>query len=156
MSQYVSALVLAGMAKHRLLAYFIMAEGLVNVILSIILVRKIGLIGVAWGTVVPDIICMAVIVPWYTLRILNLSVREYILRALMGPAISALPIVGIGYAFSRMVLTPSWATFGGEVLIICSVFVATAYFVCLDRSQRAIVLGKISSVLGRGPAVHEA
>jgi O-antigen/teichoic acid export membrane protein len=155
MSQYVSSLVLAGMAKHKLLAYFILAEGIANLILSIVLVRRIGLAGVAWGTVIPDILCMAVIVPWYTLRTLDLSVREYVLRALMGPVVAAVPIVGIGYAFSLMVLTPSWPVFGGEVLVICAVFATTAYFVCLDRSQRALVVNKISSVLGRQPVVHE-
>lgn len=156
MSQYVSALVLAGMAKHKLLAYFILAEGIANLILSIVLVRRIGLVGVAWGTVVPDIICMAVIVPWYTLHILKLSAREYIVRALIGPVIAVLPIVAIGYAFSIRVLTPSWSIFGGEVLVICGVFAATSYFVCLDRAQRALVLSKITGVLGRQQVVHEA
>ncbi len=47
MPQNVSALILAGMAKHKFLAYLILAEGLVNLILSIILIRKDGF---DWGS----------------------------------------------------------------------------------------------------------
>ena len=40
MSQYSSTLILVGMAKHRTLAYIALAEGVANLILSVILVQK--------------------------------------------------------------------------------------------------------------------
>jgi O-antigen/teichoic acid export membrane protein len=77
MSQYVSISVLSAMAKHKILAYVVMAEGIANLVMSIILVRKIGLIGVAWGTVIPHVLTTAVIMPFYTLRVLRLNLRAY-------------------------------------------------------------------------------
>ncbi len=149
LSQYVSALVLAGMAKHRVLAYLVLAEGFANLVLSVILVRKIGLVGVAWGTVIPDVICTAVVVPWYTLRILKLKVREYVVRAFVRPVIGAVPIAGIAYAFSRLVDTPTWSLFGCEVAVISGVFAILSYFLCLDSGQRAVAAGKVSGWLHR-------
>jgi O-antigen/teichoic acid export membrane protein len=156
LSQYVSALVLAGMAKHRILAFIVITEGVVNLLLSIILVRKMGLIGVAWGTVIPDVICTALIIPFYTLRILNLGVREYVTRAFLRPVLASLPIAALGYAFSRMVASVSWSLFGSEVAIICGVFAVLSYFLCLDTQQRAIVTGKLARLLNRQPVVHRA
>ena len=44
-----------GTEKHDRLAYFIVIEGLMNLTLSILLVRHIGLNGVAWGTTIPSL-----------------------------------------------------------------------------------------------------
>ena len=151
LSQYVSALVLAGMARHRVLAYLVFAEGFANLVLSVILVQKIGLVGVAWGTVIPDVICTGIVIPWYTLRILNLSAREYLVRAYVRPVVASLPIAGLAYAFSRLVETPSWPLFGCEVMAICAVLACLSYFLCLDSGQRALAAGKVASIFHRQP-----
>src|ERR1017187_1914867 len=153
--QYVSALVLAGMARHRVLAYVILAEGFVNLVLSIVLVRKIGLVGVAWGTVIPDLICTAVIIPFYTLRVLKLGVREYVTGAFVRPVVAAVPIIGLGYGLSHLVATPSWALFGGEVAAMCGVFAILSYFICLDSRQRAVAVGKLGNMFHPRAVVHE-
>jgi O-antigen/teichoic acid export membrane protein len=155
MSQYVSALVLAGMARHKVLAYLMLGEGVLNLILSIILVRRIGLIGVAWGTVIPDVICTAVIIPWYTLRIVKLTAQEYVGRAFVRPVISILPALGLGYAFSVLVQTPSWALFGGEVAAICGTVAVVSFFLCLDSKHRAMAHERVRRVFHREPVIHE-
>jgi O-antigen/teichoic acid export membrane protein len=155
MSQYVSALVLAGMAKHRALAYLALAEGAANLALSIYLVRKIGLIGVAWGTVIPDLVCMTVIVPLYTLRILKMGVGEYVARAYVGPALCAIPTGITAYAFSRFIEDPSWPLFGGEVLIITGMFAMISYFVCLTDGERDSLREKVQRFFNRDVVVNE-
>lgn len=154
MSQYMSTLVLAGMAKHKVLAYLVFAEGLANLILSVILIRKMGLIGVAWGTVIPDVILTAVVIPWYTLGKVQLSVRDYLIRGFVRPVISVLPVVGLGYLFSVQVTTASWALFGGEVAVICGTVAAMAYFLCLEPGHRAKANVKMRRLLRREPAIQ--
>ena len=156
MPQNVSALILAGMAKHKFLAYLILAEGLVNLILSIILIRRMGLIGVAWGTAIPDVICTALIIPWYTLKVLEMGAREYFSRAFVRPLISALPLVGLGYAFRLLVETPSWLVFAGEVAAFCGVVGVMGYFLCLDSGHRDMAVERVKRVFQREPVVHEA
>ena len=155
MSQYISALVLAGMARHKVLAYLVLAEGLFNLLLSIILVRRIGLVGVAWGTVIPDVIC-TLIIPWYTLGIVKMTMPEYLWRGFIRPVISVLPAVGLGYGFYVSVQTPSWRIFGGEVAAICGVVAVVAYFLCLDSEHRAMAQEKIRRVFHKEPLGNEA
>jgi len=154
MSQYMSALVLAGMAKHKVLAYLVLAEGAANLVLSIVLIRKMGLIGVAWGTVIPDVICTALVIPWYTLRKLKFNAREYMIRAFLRPVISVLPAAGLAYAFSVLVMTPSWALFGGEVAAICGTVAVMSYFFCLEPRDRASAQERARRVFQREPATH--
>jgi O-antigen/teichoic acid export membrane protein len=155
MSQYMSVLILAGMAKHRVLAYIALAEGVTNVILSIILVQKMGLAGVAWGTAIPGVIATAIIVPLYTLRTLNLSVREYVVGAYLRPLICAVPAAALAFLFSRLVVNPTWAIFAAEVIAIAAVFGLLGCFLCFDSAQRAAAIDKVSSVFERERVIHE-
>jgi O-antigen/teichoic acid export membrane protein len=156
MPQYVSSLVLGGMAKHKPLAYMVLLEGIANLILSVILVRKMGIIGVAWGTVIPDVLCMGILVPMYTLRTLNLSVREYLLGAWLRPLICSAPVIALGYVFSRSARPASWPLFGAEVAVMCGVFGLMSFLLCLDSQQRAMTRRKVLSLVHREPVVHEA
>lgn len=153
MSQYCSALVLAGMAKHKPLAYLAFSEGLVNLMLSIILIRKIGLVGVAWGTVIPHAINTAVIIPWYTLHMLKLSASEYLMKAFLRPVLCAVPVAGVCYVLSHFIENPSWLGLGAEIMIVCGISVSLSYFICLTASQRALVVNKILSLSRRTTVV---
>jgi O-antigen/teichoic acid export membrane protein len=154
MPQYLSVTVLGGMAKHRMLAYLVLVEGVANLVLSIILIRKIGLVGVAWGTVIPNVVS-SVIVPGYTLRVLNLSWREYLTGAFLRPVSCAIPLVGIGIIYNLRVLNPSWLTFGCEVIFMCAVFGLISFFFCIDADHRAAVRHKLRSLLHQEVALHE-
>src|ERR1039457_1206567 len=90
MSQYISALILVGMAKHKVLAYVTLAEGIANLLLSIILVRKIGLIGVAWGTVIPHAISTAVVIPYFTLHAVRMKWSDYVVKGFVRPIVAAI------------------------------------------------------------------
>jgi O-antigen/teichoic acid export membrane protein len=142
-SQYVSALVLAAMAKHRTLAYIALAEGVSNLVLSIVLVRKIGLMGVAWGTVIPHLISTGLVIPWYTLTMLKMSPARYVIDAFVRPFLCALPTAALCYALSVLVVSPSRIGFALEVAAVCGSFAALSYFICLTGDQRTMLAGKL-------------
>jgi O-antigen/teichoic acid export membrane protein len=155
MSQNVSTLILAGMARHRILAYLILAEGIVVIIVSIFLVRRMGLMGVALGTVIPDVISTAVVIPLYTLRLLGISPGRYWKQTFLGPLAAAVPAAGLAWLFSSIVSEPGWLGFGAEVLAVCAIFAAAAYFVCLNAGQRLYIQRRLCSAFSREPVRHE-
>lgn len=56
LAQSTSIRILLGMGRHRMLASVLLLEGAVNLLLTLFLVRRMGIIGVAWGTAIP-LIC---------------------------------------------------------------------------------------------------
>jgi len=156
MSQYVSALVLASMARHRMLAYLVLAEGLANLLLSIVLVQRIGLIGVAWGTVIPHLVTTGLIIPLYTLRTLRLNFAEYLKEAYLRPVLCAIPAAGLCYAFSVWIQNPTWLLFGAEVSAVCGVFMIASYRFCLTPGEHAELSRKLQSLIHRQAVIHEA
>jgi O-antigen/teichoic acid export membrane protein len=151
MPQYVSALVLAGMAKHRIFAYIALAEGSANLALSIVLVQKMGVLGVAWGAVIPALVTNIVVIPLFTLRVLDLSVREYTLKAFLRPALCAVPVAVLAFGFSRLHVV-SWLTFGAEVAAMLLVCAMMGYFICLSGAERAAAAVRLGSFGRRSAA----
>lgn len=75
--QLISYSVLKGLAKQKVYSYVSLGVSVVNLALSIILVQKWGIVGVAIGSAVPQIFFHGLFVPLYTLRVLKLSVWQY-------------------------------------------------------------------------------
>ena len=156
MSQYISSLILVGMAKHQVLAFIALAEGIANLILSVFLIRRIGVVGVAWGTVIPHLITTAVILPFYTLRKLKMPWTDYVVKAFVRPIFCAIPVGVICYLFSIWIAKPSWLGFAAEVFTICGIFLSLSYLVCLTPTQRAILRDKVRRYSRRETAVSQA
>lgn len=68
---------LYGISKHGLFAVFNTVEGVANLIISILLVRHYGLLGVALGTMIPMALTKLIAQPWYFCRIMHFNLWEY-------------------------------------------------------------------------------
>lgn len=149
MSQYISATILVGMARHRALACIAAAEGAANLALSIVLARKIGVIGVAWGTAIPHAISTAIVIPAYTCWVLGMNPWEYLRRGFVRPAVCAAPVVAAGYLMAARVSSVSWLGFALEVVMLGGLFMLLAYHICLTKVERGLLKDKLNSIRRR-------
>ncbi len=77
--------------KHRVIAIITVIEALLNISLSVTLVCLYGVVGVAWGTLIPGILlCTFVIFPLFA-RYSGTSILQYILKAYLPVLIISLP-----------------------------------------------------------------
>jgi O-antigen/teichoic acid export membrane protein len=76
-AQRPSAYVLFALARHRFLAITVMIEGVLNIVLSVILVPRIGLLGIGLGTLIPMFITKVIVQPIYVCRVSGLRYEEY-------------------------------------------------------------------------------
>ena len=93
LAQAGSARTLLGMAKHRTIAFVTLMEGIANVILSIILVRRFGVLGDAAGTAIPLLCTTLWFLPRHMCRVLDLRVRTYIREAFLLPLTLTMPLI---------------------------------------------------------------
>lgn len=84
--QITSKSLLYGLSKHRMYAITVIFEGIANLVLSLILVRRFGLLGVAMGTTIPALVVNIFILPYYAIRVIDLPVSKY-LRTNVGPVL---------------------------------------------------------------------
>lgn len=86
--------VLLGIGKPRAPAIALLAMGLLNLVLSLALVRSQGIFGVALGTAIPNVLFAA-----YVLRLacreLGVGAREFAARVVLRPLLAALPLFAL-------------------------------------------------------------
>jgi O-antigen/teichoic acid export membrane protein len=92
MSQSTSNRILFGMSLHKSLAYVVLLEGLANVILSIALIRPLGIVGDAIGTAIPLLCTALFFLPRHVCRHLNIPVRKFLVEAYTYPILLAIPM----------------------------------------------------------------
>jgi O-antigen/teichoic acid export membrane protein len=93
--QGASTRILFGMARHKPLAIALLIEGIANLILSIILIRRFGIVGDAVGTAIPLLCTSLIFLPYYLCRLLGIRLREFVTRAYTIPLALCAPLVGM-------------------------------------------------------------
>jgi hypothetical protein len=81
------------MSLHKTLAYVVLMEGVANVILSIVLIRPLGIVGDAIGTAIPLLCTSLFFLPRHMCRQLGIPVREFLVEAYFYPVVLCIPMV---------------------------------------------------------------
>ncbi len=90
-----------GVEKHKPMAVWAIVEGVSNLILSVILVRRYGIYGVALGTLIPSLLVQIGFWPWYTSTLVNVSVREIYWKVWGRMFLAATPFAAVSYAVEK-------------------------------------------------------
>jgi len=94
-SQGASTRILFGTARHRLLSMVLLAEGTGNLLLSVALIRPLGIVGVAIGTAIPMLGTSLFFLPQYLCKLLGVRLRDFLSQAYGWPAMLNIPLVAV-------------------------------------------------------------
>src|SRR2546427_1486030 len=119
-ANYTSFNVVCGLGKHKPVALMGLAEAAANLLLSIVLVRQIGLEGVAWGTVIPSMAIHLLFWPKYICKIIEMPVRDYVWNAWMRSALAVAPFGFACYLADRFWVPVSLLYFFIHIAVLCS------------------------------------
>jgi O-antigen/teichoic acid export membrane protein len=114
----VGANIVLGLGKHRPFAVWQSYEAIANLALSIYLVRRIGITGVAWGTVLPSLVSQLLLWPRYLSKVLGLPVWRYVWDGWLRPALATAP-----FGLTCFWIDQHWAT-ANMPLFFLQVFIA--------------------------------
>jgi O-antigen/teichoic acid export membrane protein len=76
--QMPSVNLLYGTSKHRFYALFNTIEGVSNLLLSLLLVKPFGIVGVAMGTFIPMAVIKLLIQPIYVCKVFSVEILDYL------------------------------------------------------------------------------
>ena len=107
--------ILYGMARHAWLAYMRLAEGVTVLLLSILLVQRFGIIGVAIGTAIPLSCTSLFFYPLHLCRLLKTSLVHYFMSAYLLPLSLCIPMIITVAALRRLLPTVSYSTLAVQI-----------------------------------------
>lgn len=138
-----------GISKHKPLVPLALSEGLCNLVLSIILVKRMGIVGVAWGTLIPNVLASMLFCPWYLRHTLGVPVRRYVATAWLKPGFAILPFALTSFAIDRFWPAHNLVLFFVQVGLCLPLVFASFWMICLTPGQRVSYSQKLSAVFAR-------
>lgn len=124
-------------SKHKLFALFNSIEGVFNILLSILLVKHYGLIGVALGTFIPMAVIRLFIQPIYFCRVTSIQYGEYIYRLLRTVAVACISLV-IPALISLRYAAPDYSILFALGFISLCVYSLSVWFIEFSHEEKRI------------------
>ncbi|MFC2061439.1 lipopolysaccharide biosynthesis protein [Elusimicrobiota bacterium] len=127
---------LYGISKHKFFAISTAIEGVANLVLSIILVKKMGLMGVALGTAIPMFIVKLFIQPVYTCKVIKMSVYKYYFELIIPILLKSVVILMLFRWIILNLIQPNYLNI--SILILCEVFLflTIQFFISFNKNER--------------------
>lgn len=143
-----SSSILYGVSKHLSGALSDLCEGVLNLLLSIILIRSWGIYGVAWGTTIASVVNHLLLYPFVTCRAIGLPVGRFYKNLSWTAFKTILPLVVFFY-IARVYLRPDY---GRLVMLGCIqtiLFIPIGLFFAVAPPERKIFIKQIQRYFGR-------
>lgn len=133
-AQSVGSRVLYGMGRIRLFSRVTLLEGFVNIGLSLALIGRFGIEGVAWGTTIPHVACCTFVIV-HVNRLLNLSFERYVRKAWAAPLLLMLIPLVVWWPLQAQIEHWTWPT-----LIACGAGGMAPYLAIVAILERRTLL----------------
>lgn len=114
--------VFLGTRRVKMLAALIIGEGIANLLISVLLVRRLGLVGVALGTTLPAVTLNALLHPVIVGRQLHIPFVEYLKMVYPRVLLSGACVFLIAWWIRGYARPANWTAFGAQTaltLVLC-------------------------------------
>src|SRR6185503_8297478 len=133
--------------RHRLVAYVSLGEAIANLALSVVLVRRFGMLGVAVGTAVPVVLANLFILLPAACRQFQLRPLTFLRLVLAAPAKGALPAIAACLALRLQYPPATLPAILLEAGLVGAVYLAAVCFFGFNRSARARYLDYVRGII---------
>ncbi len=135
---------LLAVAKHRLLAVLLLIEAVLNISLSLFLVRDYALIGVAIGTLLPATFLRGLVLPLLCCERLGFRFTRYCQESFLRP----LPVVFLYWIILQydFIVSETWGAFFIENGVAFGVYCLLYGFFIMNREERQYLYRRIGLV----------
>ena len=142
-SQMASGRVLFGMSKHQTWSFVTLIEGIGNLILSVALVRPLGIIGDAIGTTIPLAFTGIYFMPRHLCQVLGIRLSKYLREAFALPLLTTAPLVLVLLLMQRWFIPHNYRQLAVQLLIGGVVYGLGLLWVF--SSKRALKVGELAA-----------
>jgi O-antigen/teichoic acid export membrane protein len=146
--QWMSWQLLIATYRVKFLMWVEMGEAVANLALSLVLVRRYGIVGVAFGTLIPAVIVHGVILPKYVSEFLDVPLRRLVSDAYARPTLVALLVAAVGFATIQLFGLATWREFAGATAITAAFGALVALRIGLTTAERGEVVDRALRLVG--------
>ncbi len=138
--QLLSYSILLATSRHNIFSFYNFGFSLLNLALSIVLIQRYELVGVAIGTAITQILFYGLITPILTSRVLGSSLWDYFRDTYVRCIPSTIVLLFMLKVLSDRNAPDGYLMLLGQALIAAVFYVTVAFFTLLTSSERQYVM----------------
>ena len=142
-AQSSSPAVLFVTSNHRLYSMYGLADGALNLILSLLLVKPFGMVGVAMGTLIPLMGVKLVIQPLHVCKVMSIRYSEYAGRMLKTVLRVAVALI-IPTLISVTYVAPNYRNLFVISLLSAGAYVVVIWYIELNRDEKLVFIRTVT------------
>lgn len=123
--------------NQRFYAFSTLAEGLLNLGVSLILVRRYGILGVALGTLVAAIVIRIALQPWWMCRVVHMSYPAY-MRFLSTNILRCAGVIGLSLVLVFWGLRPDYIYLLSSAACAATLYATGSWFLLFHSDERRL------------------
>jgi len=135
-AQSPAVVLLIAKGRHKDLGWWSLAEGAANLGLSIYWATKYGLLGVAWGTVVPMALSKALVQPLLVAKHSSIRIPEYLSQGFGRPVLALAIFFSTVWISRSLFIAETVSAFLIKCIWDASLFSAIAFWIGLQAEDR--------------------
>jgi O-antigen/teichoic acid export membrane protein len=147
--------VLYALNRHQVNGCIAVVEAFSNLGLSIWLVHRLGIVGVAWGTLIPAACTQGIVMPIYTARVVGVSPRELYSRAVLRPMLAALPSAAWLWFAAKLGWLAHWGLFFWTNAVSLALYALVVWQFLLEKEEKAYLIGSFRKMGMVHSSMHE-
>lgn len=147
-AQNPAATILRAIGRVRPLVGVIVVEYSVNIVLSALLIPRVGVVGAALGTLVPVVGSGLFVIPWLACRTLALNYWQFTVTTLRGPLVAGLLAAALLWPLRLWAPAPEVAAVAGGCATIL-LFGVVYWWVGASADERLRIDRWLTGVVGR-------
>jgi len=109
MAQFPAGAVLYGLNRHRDLAFILIAEAILKVVLSLTFMPSFGIVGIALGTAIPELVASLVLIPILATRFTGVPLSRYFREVFFRPIACSPPVALLVISLKIAAPPVTWA-----------------------------------------------
>jgi O-antigen/teichoic acid export membrane protein len=121
--------------KHRFYTYTNWSEGIINLACSLALAPRLGILGVAMGTLIAAFFIRVVLQPWWVCRVNGLNYASY-MRFFGGNLLLCGVLMTGATIISSWGLRPSYIHLIGSAICVTAIYAAACLWMFFNRGER--------------------
>jgi len=121
--------------KHRFYTYMNWGEGLLNLIFSLVLARRLGIVGVALGTLIGAVVIRLVVQPWWVCKACGLRYANY-MQFLGKNLLYSTALMAAATAVASWGLRPSYPFLVASAICATAFYAAGSWLLIFNRAER--------------------
>lgn len=135
---------LYGTGRVRFLMWLNICEATANLILSILLTRRFGPVGAAFGTFFPLLVSQLLILPVYSCRVFNIPFWQFLSKGLFIPIVTGLLMTCVNLSCIYISPPTTWIVFVIDVLIAVASGILVCVGIGLSKIERNEVFARFN------------